>query len=438
MSENVLLVTVDSLRADHVLGAAADTPVLDDLAAGGLSYQRAFAQGPFTTFSMPSLFTSRYPSGLNYLEFSESTVGSYIDEEPTLQSVLQKAGYQTAGFHSNPLLSNLFGFDRGFDTFDARLPFSNTDMLPGRAKILADKVFRTVRKHPYLPARKLNERAIEWLDGRDPDQPFFLWVHYMDVHGPYIAKSGNHYLNKYRGERLWRKAVTSPEEITDDERDRLCELYREEVAYTDSQLGNLLDALRNRDLWNDTMVAVTSDHGEAFGEHGAFSHPHQLYDELTHVPLIVRTPNGPTGTVDATVELLDLAPTLVERATGDVPNAFAGNRLPAPDQSINEEDRAISEADVTPNYTGSVRTSEYRYIRDDGANREELYDVTEDPDQERNVADDRPDVRGRLADMIEEHLASERRDVGPDRDVARAGINDEGVQDRLRDLGYME
>ena len=433
---NLLLVTIDSLRADHVYEDLAATPTHQWLEERATKYSTAFSQGPFTTFSMPSLFTSRYPSSLPYLEFSEQTTGVYIGDERSLPEQLTTTGYDTAGFHSNPLLSNLFGFDKGFDTFDARLPFSNTDVLPGRAKIIADKVFRLVRKHPYLPAEKVNERVFKWFEQRDDSKPFFLWVHYMDVHGPYIAKEGNRYLNKYRGERLWRKAVKNPNDVTENERERLRELYREEVEYTDARLGELFEELQSRELWEETVVVATSDHGEGFGEHGTFSHPHPLYDELTHVPLLVRDPNGNTETVEKPVELIDVAPTLVERAGGPRPESFSGAPLPSTDNG--NDTVAISEADIVPEYNGSVRTARYRYIRNDRMQREELYDVQQDPDQMKDVSADQPEVRADLAMVLDEHLAAPGREAGSDRDVTRAEIQDEEVQSRLQDLGYLE
>jgi arylsulfatase len=442
---NVLLVTVDSLRADAVYGSAVDTPVCDDLAADGVTYDAAFSQGPFTTFSMPSLFTSRYPSGLEYVTFSDQTVGVYIDEEPTLPEVLRRNGYQTAGFHSNPLLSNLFGFDRGFDTFDARLPFSNTDVLPGRAKILADKLFRLVRKHAYLPAEFINERALDWLDSRDSTQPFFLWLHYMDVHGPYQSKTGNTYLNKYRGERLWRKARNG--ELTTEEHDRLRALYREEVAYTDECLGDLLAGLRERDCFEDTLVVLTADHGEQFGEHGTYSHPHQLYDELIHVPLVVRDPHGTTGVVATPTELLDVFPSVCARLAVEPPQNLAGTPSPGfTDVPAVDEDTAdnasdppaiVSEANLTPDYTGCIRTARWKYIRDEAAEKL-LFDLEADADEQENRLDEEP---GRAADLearLDAHLDSSRRAVGPERDVRRREISDTAVSDRLEDLGYLE
>jgi arylsulfatase len=433
---NVLLVTIDSLRAGHIYNSFTDTPAHDGLADEGIVYERAYSQGPFTTFSMPSLFTSRYPSGLQYVEFSDSTVGVYIDDEPTIPELLREQGYETAGFHSNPLLSNLFGFDHGFDEFDARLPLSDLDLFSGRAKILTDKLLRVFRKHAYLPAKNLNDRAVEWLDDRDDDQPFFLWLHYMDVHGPYQAKSGNAYLNKYRGERIWRKALKRPDEVTQSEHERLKELYRIEVEYTDRCLGNLFDALRARGLFEDTLTVLTADHGEQFYEHGQYSHPHQLYEELTHVPLIVRDPNRESASQDDVTELIDVAPTLVERAGGDVPESFSGRPLFG-DTDETDDRAAFSEADLTPAYNGSVRTARWRYVRDDTADEELLLDHENDPDEQRDVLADFPEVGDRLADRLDAHVTTDGRSVGPQRDVTQKDIEDREVQDRLEDLGYL-
>jgi len=433
---NILLVTIDSLRADHSYSAFTDTPAHDALTENGITYERAYAQGPFTTFSMPSLFTSRYPSGLQYVEFSDSTVGVYIDDEPTIPELLREQGYETAGFHSNPLLSNLFGFDHGFDEFDARLPLSELDIFSGRAKILTDKLLRVFRKHAYLPAEKLNDRAVEWLDDRDDDQPFFLWLHYMDVHGPYQSKSGNAYLNKYRGEHLWRKALKRPDEVTESEHERLKELYRIEVEYTDRCVGELFDALRARGLFEDTVTVLTADHGEQFYEHRQYSHPHQLYEELTHIPLIVRDPDRESASQDDVAELIDVAPTLIERAGGDVPESFSGRSL-FKDADESAGRAAFSEADLTPAYNGSVRTDRWRYVRDDTADEELLFDHESDPDEQRDVLTNFPEISERLSDRLEAHVTTDGRSVGPQRDVTRKDIEDGEVQDRLEDLGYL-
>lgn len=431
---NILLVTVDSLRADHVYGDKVGTPTFDELRAKGTSYTNAIAQGPFTTFSMPSLFTSRYPSGLHYVEFGGDTVGVTIDEEPTIQTMLGEQGYDTAGFHSNPLLSNLFGFDQGFDVFDSRLPLSGTNVLPGGMKILADKFLRSVRKHPYLPAEKITQRGLEWLDSRSTDRPFFLWLHYMDVHGPYQSKSGSTCLNKYRGEQLWRKAVTSPADVTDEERDRLEAWYREEIVYTDRCIGTLIDGLRDRDVFDDTITVFTADHGEQFGEHGHFSHPHQLYEELVNVPLVIDDPENDGGTIDDVVELVDIPPTIGEMGDVPVPDSFVGHPLSS--QQAAEDEPAITEANLVPIYVGGVRTDRWKLIR--STDDEELYDLHEDPTEQSDHSDERPEIRSDLASTLDDHLDTSERAVGSDMSVASAAIEGQETENRLKHLGYLE
>lgn len=426
---NILLVTIDSLRADYVYEGRAATPTLDGLADSGTVYERAFAQGPFTTFSMPSLFTARYPSGLSYVTFSEDTIGVAIQEEPTLTSVLNDGGYQTAGFHSNPLLSNLFGFDRGFGKFEAGLPFSDTNLLPGRAKILADKLIRVLRTHPYLPAHKLNDRAVSWLKQTDSDCPFFCWLHYMDVHGPYQAKQGNRYLNKYRAERLWRKAVTRPDKIGTAEHRRLQELYQEEVEYTDRCLGNLLDELQTQDLLEETIVAVTADHGEQFYDHGEYSHPHQTYDELTHVPLIVSGGDVPVESVSELVPIAGLTPSLINRAGLTPPDSFAIESLSAMHEQV------ITEANLFPEYVAAVRTDRWKYVHDDRAENA-LFDLEADSGEQKNVIDEHEDVADEFSDRLSTHLKDTNREAGEGTAVTDVSVDD-ATADRLEDLGYM-
>lgn len=436
---NVLLVTIDSLRADHVYGDAADTPRLDDLAADGVSYRTAIAQGPYTTFSMPSLFASRYPSGLEYVEISDVTAGVSVEDVATVAEAFSDSGFDTAGFHSNPLLSQLFGFGDGFDAFDARLPFSGTNVLPGRAKVFADKLRRLFRLHPYLPATKVNRRALDWLDGRGDERPFFLWLHYMDVHGPYRPATGNRYLQKYRSERRWRQAVHNPEVLGTEERELLHRDYVIEVERVDTAIGELLDGLSVRGLRDDLVVAVTADHGEGFGEHGSFSHPHELYDELLRVPLVLDRPGETAHTVERPVELLDLVPTLCRWADIEPPETMRGDPLHSGsvegwDDTIGADgNRTIAEADLFPEYHGCVRTARWKYVRRGDAGS--LYDLEAD-DGETSPVEGHGTVAERLARVLHDHLS--RDDQREASDANEVAVEDRAVVDRLNDLGYLE
>lgn len=435
-SSNVLFITVDSLRADHVLTEKANTPSIDKLAKRGTSFLSTFSQAPYTTFSMFSLFTSRFPSELNFVEFSESTVGVYIDKEQTIPQVLNESGYQTAGFHSNPLLSNLAGFDKGFDVFDAGLPLSNTSMFPDKMKIYLDKIRRLVRRYPYLPGERLNDRAKDWLER--VDQPFFLWLHYMDVHGPYQSRSGISYINKFESERLWRKAVKKPDSVTESEHERLKHLYKKEVEYLDECIDDILQTLEHLGISKDTIIVLTADHGEQFLEHGRYSHPHQLYDELIHVPLVIYEPEAEPEEVDELASLLDVAPTVCDIIGLDVPEEFKGGKLTRPNRSSGHRNHVISEADLYPHYKAAVRTRDWKYIRNDGQDRDELYNLNQDPNERDNLINTGEDSQAKLTKILDSHLTGEDREIGEDISRTKQKIEDETVKGRLRELGYLD
>jgi arylsulfatase len=426
---NILLLTVDSLRYDELYGDQTDTPNIDRLRAESVEYTSGFSQGPYTTFSIPSLFVSQYPSSLEYVELSDSTVGVSVGDEPTLPELLAEAGYRTGGFHSNPLLSNLFGLDIGFDAFDASLPFSESDRLPGRLKVLSEKFLRLFRKRAYTPGEQLTANGVDWIDESNGTRPFFLWLHYMDPHGPYHPKAESGYLSKYRAEKLWRKAQAGS--LTTDERERLRDSYREEIEYLDGCVGTLLDELRTRELSDSTIIVFTSDHGELFGEYVSYSHPHLLYDELTHVPLTVRLSGGKDGTIEQIVELLDVGPRLLCEAGIERPECFTGKPLPTTPSETEPLGVAISEADVVPAYHGSVRTDGLRYVRNDIKGEEEF--IVQGTSGEVN-----DQVREEFRERLNDHLNSPGRAVGEERNVNRSDVGDDDVERRLRTLGYLE
>lgn len=430
---HVVLITVDSLRGDHVSCAAnspVETPNIDSIGDRGSVFTDAYAQGPFTTFSMPSLFTSRYPTGLEYVEFSESVVGVFPGKGATLTERLSDAGYRTYGFHSNPLLSNLFDFDRGFDVFDADLPFADFN-LPGQLKLVSNKLRRLVRRYAYLPADTVTDRSLDAVAATD-DEPFFLWTHYMDVHGPYQRKSGLTYYNKYRGERLWQKAVHSPEEISEGEHTELKETYEEEVVYTDTHIGRLVDGVR-RASDRPVMVVVTSDHGDGFDEHGYYSHPHEVHDELTHVPLVFDDPTGNLveGEIDAPTELIGIAPTILDLVGVDIPDAFEGRSYTQP----RDAPTAISEAEVVPDYRAALVTERWKYVVDDIRDEEFLYERNEDRSEDVLVAGESPEALSWLREAMSEHRS---RDAATEGGSVEGAIDDSDTRDRLRNLGYLE
>lgn len=433
---NVILITIDSLRADYVgccsgqkVQGQKSTPNLDGFAKDGLAFNKAFAQAPYTRGSFSSLFTSQYPS-------VASTPNGVLSDNPTIAEILRKSGYHTAGFHSNPFLSKAFGYDRGFDIFDDSL---FPTKLPQRLHLAANKLFRMVRRQPYLAADGVNRKALAWL--KRVSQPFFLWVHYMDTHGPYQPKGGFTYLNKIRAERLWHKAVTEPDLITSGELKVLRSGYCEEVRHMDKHLGSFLQALSTLGLNDNSLIAVLADHGDGFYEHRQFSHPRQLYEELVWVPLIVKLPGMNQGKViSRPVGLIDVVPTIIDalELKGDEELFEGHSLLPLlkDEHSESVPDWVISEATPDREYDLlSIRTREWEFILNEGGETRELYNLVEDPQEQINLINGRPGVAKELEEKLLAHRPRSRKFEGPKPEGPEL---DKEVERRLKDLGYLD
>jgi len=325
--DHVILLSADALRADHLscYGYHRDTsPILDELATESLRFTNAYSASSHTREAVPALLTGDYPDTAVGDDFRLAT--------ETVASTLSAAGYATAGFHSNPFISRAYGFDRGFDTFDDDMQFGSNKLLA-----LAQRALDKLRNRHYARATEINERSLDWLDSRG-DEPLFLWNHYLDTHGPYEPPSG--YATEYRtstvsdreAQSLYRRAIRDPESISEDERALLIDLYDAEIRYNDAKLGEMLAALRDRGLLERSLLVFTSDHGDAFGEHGYYEHPRYLHEEITRVPLLVRPPGGVDGeTVSTPVSTLDIAATIragLDREVGEERVSLLGE-LPA-------------------------------------------------------------------------------------------------------------
>ncbi|CQH45834.1 AlkP-core domain protein [Halobacterium hubeiense] len=304
--EHIILLSADALRADHLscYGYHRNTsPEIDELAADSIQFSNAYSASSHTREAVPSLLTGRYPENAvdeNY----------HLAAKP-ISSIASQAGFETAGFHSNPFLSRSYGFGRGFDEFD-------DDLHLGQHKLvaLAQRAIDKLRNRHYARADEINKRALNWIDSLNEGESFFLWNHYMDTHGPY--EPPGEYGTVFREERvsdseaqaLYQRAIDDPQSITEGERQLLVDYYDGEIRYNDEKIGSFLDALAERGLLEDSLVIFTADHGDAFGERGYYEHPRFLHEELTHVPLLVRSPGGTTGEVTTPVSTLDITATI--------------------------------------------------------------------------------------------------------------------------------
>lgn len=438
---NVLFLVVDSLRYDVVLDDAVATPTLDALATEGVTFSNCFAQGISTAPSMTAMLTGRYPldyGGHWYLE----------ESQPTMAEQFQRNGYATGAIHSNPNVSRLRNFHRGFDTFEENiLPFDPGGLVgnvPDELLVYANKFARILSRTPYLPAEEVNEQLTRWITSTE--EPWFLWTQYMDVHGPYLPGADFTYRNKFRAERLWRKAaVNAPEDVTDAEHDELWRNYRLEVEYLDRQIGSFLDELETRGALENTAIVVVGDHGDEFREHGLYGHKNLPYDELTHVPLFVRFPDSvdveqPT-TVDSLVRTIDILPTFLDLADADLSDEMetrleGESLLPVIEGGEPDFDVIVTEKEMrAAEYLRlGFRTHEWKYLYDGKADEHRLYHLSDDSDESVDVADDHPETlerfRNRLRERFERIESTSEGIEIPDVD------EQEGVEERLQALGY--
>ena len=399
-ARNLLLITFDTLRADHV-GAygwsRAHTPTLDGLAKNGALFERAYAAAPITLPSHATLLTGRYPPGHgardNGLRLSPDV--------PTLATELHAKGFATAAFVAAFPLDHQFGLSRGFDVYGDRLPRGN-DGRPANERPAADVVNDAISwlrtpgpKGPGLPSGSSAPSP-------QPPVPFFLWVHLFEPHAPYGDPSS------------LRPAV-----------DR----YDEEVATADREAGRLIAALGSAAA--DTLIVATGDHGEAFGEHGEYAHSIFVYDTTLRVPLLMAGPGVPAGArVADAVTLADVAPTVM-RALGapmanvdgiDVTPAFA--RTPLQERELYAESFApLVEFGWAPLRT--VRSGAWKLI---AAPQPELFDGQADPGEQANAIGSHPEVARRLQARVDRYSTDSLN-------ASAAPAGGEAAQ-RLRALGY--
>jgi arylsulfatase A-like enzyme len=368
---NVLVYVVDCLRADHV-GAYGyprpTTPALDRLARDAALFENVQACASWTKPAVGCLFTSLYP-----VFHGARTVDDALDPEvATLAEAFRAGGYATAAWVANPFVSaSAFGLTRGFDRVVQVLEKPeavNINDLPADAAVIT-------------------RRVVPWL-AANAGRRFFAYLHSLDLHA------------QYRRRPPFDRRFLSRERTGEA---RQPDLYDNELAANDHEIGLLLDALKRLRLYDRTVVAVTADHGEEFGEHGFTRHGHTLYQGLLHVPLIVKFPRSQYRgrRSSAVVSTLDLAPTLLESAGLPRPRGYQGvSLLPLLDGAAAPE-RVVFAEQLSPReslYAGRRGSLKYvhQFLPEPG---EALYDLSSDPGEVQRLTPDGPEAR-RLAEEV--------------------------------------
>jgi arylsulfatase A-like enzyme len=449
---DIILLTIDCWRADY-LGPSEDqpspTPHIDQIATGALDFRQAITCGGWTRPSLTALLSSTYASMYG------GPLEQYAAERPALSEALQRSGYRTAGFTTNPQVGRMYGFDRGFDTFiecepDGSIPGPRWAKIRGAQRLLCSPVVQWALQHlsantlpPEVtcPAEQVVEQIIKWLN-QPRHQPAFVWAHFMDAHWPYHILRTAH-SPRARAE-IWQDLqmihrITQkhgylnpgPEKVA-----RLKNLYRQALSYVDAQIGRLIWHLHSSRQWDNTVLVVTSDHGEEFYEHGRWSH-YQLYDESLRVPLIIRIPQLQSRRViDRQVSLLDIAPTLLDLAGVSIPREMLGHSLLRLHQEgYYPAEVAVAES-MWPNaYRMAMRSEQYKFMYDNQyPDQRLLYDLKADPRESRNIYQPDLPIARRFEELRCAHEELARKTAVSVRPASRA---DAAMTERLRALGYL-
>jgi arylsulfatase A-like enzyme/uncharacterized membrane protein YbhN (UPF0104 family) len=420
---NLLLVMVDTLRADHLScygSERVETPNLCRLASDGGSIFDGFAHSSWTKPSAATLITSLLPSSHGAV----SKVAALAPETELVTEVLQSNGYATGGVVSNINLAPSFGFDQGYDEYH----YLGPDYLAGAEESSSKLILYQIGRRVVV-----NRVAFDFLE-RHRESRFFLFLHYMDPHDPYFEHPWN-------GVGIARAANQHPDESQAQEMRRL---YVGEIGYLDAHFGLLLEKLEGLDLYDDTVIILVSDHGEEFQEHGGWWHGLTLYEEQMRVPVLVKWAQGrreaPADARGPVVGLVDVAPTLISQAGGTVPASMQGVDLSLDPSARPERNRMVfAEEDHEGNVLRALRTRDWKLIEANQGNPRglaprELFHVAADAGEENDVADSRPE---KLAELLrhadaQEKLAKSRATGGGAAELTEA------EEDALRQLGYLE
>ena len=383
--KNVILLTLDATRKD-VFGLYGNrsglTPFVDSLKDRSLVFTRCQSAGPYTQASFPAILCSGY-----YLDYGKPE--GLAPERTIVSEVLQKAGVYTAAFHSNPYCSSLQGWERGWDVFYDSMDDDLDD-----------------ERIPYIRGDQINAKVVAWLSYyvKKKTSPFFLWVHYMDVHEPYMPERkfidlvdpsiqmDQDAMYELFENTLLKRDVSDPEKVA-----LFKKLYDVHVREADSYVESLFRSLDGLGLLEDTAVILTSDHGDEFNEHGGLSHDDKLYSELIDVPLLV-VGTGENSVCNSLVSTIDISPTILNLFGMESPQSFQGQSL-LPVSRYSEK-RVFGEAINHKTVKGGdidrdvyyCREGELKLIYRADSDQTELYNLKDDPGETHNIAETSPET----------------------------------------------
>jgi len=444
MVKNVLLITVDSLRKDHLPleGNWTHTPAAEELAEKGVSFESAFATGPATAPSFPGILTGTLP-------LSYGGLGPLNESRPRLAVRMQKMGFKTGGFQSNPFLSQHFNYDVGFDTFeDYQNPLMGiaTKIFPRGIELnhpklrhLDEKINFTKRikdvyklfhgkPRPYVSADVITDDCIEWID--EVESNFFAWAHYMDVHHPchppiqYRREFDVAHVTQEEVSEWYSALIRSPDSLDTEQIDALKKLYRASIKYTDEHIERIINKLKRSGEFDDTLIIYTSDHGELFGDYDLYGKPERMYDKLLQVPLLVANGNPHLESArDGLLSLVDIMGIILDTVEGEIPESYEGIR-----PGHEKRKYIIAEHQVESDTVIGVRSDEWLFELDQLRDAKRLFKISDE-----DLREQPSNESGGYVQSVAEKRLSE---LNVDSELLE-GDFDEDVESRLEDLGYI-
>ncbi len=453
---NIILIVIDTLRADHLscYGYPLKTsPNIDRFSLEGMKFSKCYSPSNWTPPGHASIFTGKFPisHGLHRTishdakVYKHTTCFLLTDEEVTLAEILHNNGYDTAAIVSNfAFVSKLYGLDQGFEYWFAMPPhlsepilfmiFNKFNILPNH--IIASFPF-------YRRADDINNVVINWIN-KYSKKPFFLFINYMEPHSPYVppppydllftGKISNYYfdLETFR---------MSQKNLSKRELNHLQSQYDGEIAYVDAQLGILFEKLKSYDLYDQSIIVVTGDHGEFLGEHGLVEHQIGLYDPVIKTPLIFKPHKSFAwnGIIDIPVQTIDILPTILQMLGIKIPEFVQGNSLLS---TMNHPIIAehYSDASMLEWYGGRFRDNQRAIIRDSfkfilsEQGEKELYNIHDDELENFNLMFDKSEQASFLNNELQEWKNNVPIKLLNADDIPQL---DESTKEKLKSLGYI-
>ena len=438
---DIILVSIDSLRPDHLGCYGYDRPTsprIDALARAGVRFDAAISTTSWTLPSHAALFTGLYDSAHGAVDNGLRLA----DGHTTLAEALRSAGWHTAGFYGGPYLHPTFGLAQGFETYVGVMDRELLALSEG--EIRAEARAPVGSSHEDVTGPRMVRAVTEWLGTLEPDRPFFLFLHMWDVHYDYVPppRYVEMFDPDYTGPLVGRGFVANRSIRADmpaRDLEHLVALYDGEIRFTDDSLGEILDAVAARGRLDDALVVVTADHGEEFFEHGGRGHQRTLFDEVLRVPLIFHWPGRIAAghRVRDQVTLIDLMPTLLSLVGVESPQPMQGRDLSPLLRGESLPARpALSELLVDRRQMRSMRSAEEKLITY-GGRRFSLYDLDADPSESeplRAEGDRLRRARSALSDLRRDTDAARQRLGFPEASAAP----DPETCARLVRLGYLD